>query len=111
MQKYIVDTTGKDQGQISKATTRIRSSGGVTQTLLRMALWFGRIKLDCADAVQVRGGAKIGRSFIVICPALTFFLRRLTKYSLMNYVLDLRSFQSPCLALIQSRLWQNHLMV
>ena len=58
MQKYIVDTTGKDQGQISKATTRIRSSGGVTQTLLRMALWFGRIKLDCADAVQVRGGGQ-----------------------------------------------------
>ena len=58
MQKYIVDTTGKDQGQISKATTRIRSSGGVTQTLLRMALWFGRIKLDCADTVQVRGDKK-----------------------------------------------------
>jgi len=33
-------------------------TGGVTQTLRWMGLGLGRIKLDCADTVQVRGGAK-----------------------------------------------------
>jgi hypothetical protein len=41
-----------------------------------MGLGLGRIKLDCADAVQVRGGAKNSRPFIVICPALTFFVKK-----------------------------------
>ena len=36
----------------------------------------GRVKLDCADAVQVRGRAKNSRLFIVTCPALTFFVKK-----------------------------------
>ena len=59
-----------------KVTTPIKSSTRALQALLRMALRVARVKLDCAGPIQWRGGAKNSRSIIVICPAITFFVKK-----------------------------------
>ena len=54
---WLINALNNRTSKIVSGQQQVSDRVGGTQTLLRMELWIGRIKLDCADTAQ-GGGQK-----------------------------------------------------
>ena len=78
---WLINALNNRTSKIVSGQQQVSDRVGGTQTLLRMELWIGRIKLDCADTAQ--GGGKKQPPFYSDMPCSHIF----PKKSFTNFVL------------------------